>query len=108
MLVHPSYVYNSFSAPPLPNRSSVVGSLFNGAFRSPSWGSVGDQPNTYKIELGKPGIGLSSGGTVVGIYVDAAISLASISSAGVNALYYNIFSTDSKYCPVGVSIPPAN
>lgn len=93
-------------------RSLVLGSTSNGFFSAPNWGSSTLQPNSFKVPLtmdGSKGImAAASSGLQVGIIVDASTTLQALLLQVPNQVYYNIFSTDLKYCPVGFSYPPTN
>ena len=95
-------------------RQYVYGSVFNGKFAPPSWGSAADGHDTFKMQFGNvamniKGIDASVANGVKGsIIVDASVTLSQLSVAYPNQLYYAIFSVDGKYCPQGYAYPPSS
>ena len=94
-------------------RQYVYGSVFNGKFSPPSWGSAADGHDTFKMQFGNvamniKGIDASVANGVKGsIIVDASVTLSQLSVAYPNQLYYSIFSEDGKYSPQGYAYPPS-
>ena len=90
----------------------MYGSVFNGKFSPPSWGSPSEGHDTYTMQIGNVAMNIKgidasvANGVKASIIVDASVSLSDLSVAYPNEVFYAIFSVDGQFCPQGFSFPP--